>query len=121
MAPTLSLLKDEGVLQSRAYNQLETFEAAELFAKTEGIIPAPEPSHAIKAAVDEAVKCKETGEEKTILFLLCGHGHFDMKAYDDYNSGKMLPYEYPQAKVDEAMKKLRALYPWINHELGNVS
>ena len=91
-----------------------------MFTKTEGIIPAPEPSHALKAAIDEALKCKETGEEKTILFLLCGHGHFDMKAYDDYNSGKMQPYEYPQAKVDEAMKKLRALYPWINNELCNV-
>ena len=68
-----------------------------------------------------ALKCKETGEEKTILFLLCGHGHFDMKGYDDYNSGKMLPYEYPQAKVDEAMMKLRKLYPWINHELGGMT
>lgn len=120
MAPTLSLLKDEGKLQSRAYNQIEVFDAAKLFTQTEGIIPAPEPAHAIKAAIDEAVKCKETGEEKTILFLLCGHGHFDMQAYDDYNSGKMLPYEYPQKKVNEAMKKLKALYPWLN-ELSNIA
>ena len=120
MAPTVSLLKEEGVIQSRAYNQLETFEAAKLFAQTEGIIPAPEPSHAIKAAIDEAMKCKETGEEKTILFLLCGHGHFDMQAYDDYNNGKILPYEYPKEKVDEAMKKLRDLYPWLNNELCNI-
>lgn len=121
MAPTVSLLKEEGELSSRAYNQLETFEAAKLFAQTEGIIPAPEPSHAIKAAIDEAVKCKETGEEKTILFLLCGHGHFDMQAFDDYNNGKILPYEYPKEKVNEAMKKLKALYPWLNDELSNLA
>ena len=121
MAPTVSLLKDEGVLQSRAYNQLVTFEAAKLFTQTEGIIPAPEPAHAIKAVIDEAIKCKETGEEKTILFLLCGHGHFDMKAYDDYNNGKILPYEYPKEKVDEAMKKLKALYPWLNDELSSIA
>ena len=120
MAPTVSLLNEEGVVQSRAYNQIEVFDAAKLFAKTEGIIPAPEPSHAIKAAIDEAVKCKETGEEKTILFLLCGHGHFDMKAYDDYNHGKVLPYEYPKEKVVEAMKKLKALYPWLNGELSSL-
>jgi len=121
MAPTLSLLKEEGVLQSRAYNQLEAFEAAKLFTQTEGIIPAPEPAHAIKATIDEALKCKETGEEKTILFLLCGHGHFDMKAYDDYNHSRMLPYEYPQAKVNEAMKKLNQLYPWLNDELSSIA
>ncbi|MEJ2244087.1 MAG: TrpB-like pyridoxal phosphate-dependent enzyme [Candidatus Bathyarchaeota archaeon] len=121
MAPTVSLMKEEGEISSRAYNQLETFEAATLFAKTEGIIPAPEPSHAIKGAIDEAIKCKETGEEKTIVFLLCGHGHFDMKAYDDYNHGNMLPYEYPQEKVNEAMKKLKALYPWLNDELSNIA
>jgi tryptophan synthase beta chain len=97
------------------------FDAAKLFAQTEGIIPAPEPAHAIKAAIDEAVKCKETGEAKTILFLLCGHGHFDMKAYDDYNHGRMLPYEYPQAKVDEAMMKLKQLYPWLNDELTSMT
>jgi tryptophan synthase beta chain len=121
MAPTVSLLKEEGELKSRAYNQIEAFDAAKLFTQTEGIIPAPEPSHAIKAAIDEALKCKETGEEKTILFLLCGHGHFDMQAYDDYNSGKMLPYEYPQAKVDEAMRKLIALYPWLNDDLTSMT
>jgi tryptophan synthase beta chain len=121
MAPTVSLLKSEGEIKSRAYNQIETFDAAKLFTKTEGIIPAPEPSHAIKAAIDEALKCKETGEEKTILFLLCGHGHFDMKAYDDYNSGKMLPCEYPQAKVDEAMEKLKSLYPWLNDDLTSMT
>ncbi|MCW4034455.1 MAG: TrpB-like pyridoxal phosphate-dependent enzyme [Candidatus Bathyarchaeota archaeon] len=121
MAPTVSLMKEEGEVSSRAYNQLQAFDAASLFAKTEGIIPAPEPSHAIKGAIDEALKCKETGEEKTIVFLLCGHGHFDMKAYDDYNHGNMLPYEYPQEKVNQAMKKLKALYPWLNDELSNIA
>jgi tryptophan synthase beta chain len=90
------------------------FEAARLFANTEGIIPAPEPAHAIKGAIDEAIRCRETGEEKTILFLLCGHGHFDMQAYDDYFHGDLLPYEYPEQKVHEAMARLRALYPWLD-------
>ena len=113
MAPTLCLLNVEGIVKSKAYNQIEAFEAATLFTRTEGILPAPEPAHAIKAVIDEALKCKETGEEKTILFLLCGHGHFDMQAYDDYNSGKLLPYEYPKEKVDESMRKLKKLYPWL--------
>ena len=113
MAPTLCLLNVEGIVKSKAYNQIEAFEAATLFTRTEGILPAPEPAHAIKAVVDEALKCKETGEEKTILFLLCGHGHFDMQAYDDYNSGKLPPYEYPKEKVDESMRKLKQLYPWL--------
>ncbi|MBL7118950.1 TrpB-like pyridoxal phosphate-dependent enzyme, partial [Candidatus Bathyarchaeota archaeon] len=103
MAPTLCLLKEEGIIQSVAYNQKQAFEAAQLFAKTEGIIPAPEPAHAIKATIDEAVKCKETGEEKTLLFLLCGHGHFDMQAYDDFLNGKLHAYEYPAEKVEKAM------------------
>ncbi|MDI6847024.1 MAG: TrpB-like pyridoxal phosphate-dependent enzyme [Candidatus Bathyarchaeia archaeon] len=113
MAPTLCLLNAEGIVKSKAYNQIEAFEAATLFTRTEGILPAPEPAHAIKAVIDEALKCKETGEEKTILFLLCGHGHFDMQAYDDYNSGKLPPYEYPKEKVDESMRRLKELYPWL--------
>ena len=114
MAPTLCLLNVEGIVKSKAYNQVEAFEAATLFTRTEGILPAPEPAHAIKAVIDEALKCKETGEEKTILFLLCGHGHFDMQAYDDYNGGKLPPYEYPKEKVDESMRKLKKLYPWLD-------
>jgi tryptophan synthase beta chain len=113
MAPTLSLLTAEKQVETRAYNQVEVFDAARIFANAEGIVPAPEPSHAIKGAIDEALKCKETGEEKTILFLLCGHGYFDMQAYDDYLSGKLLPYEYPEEKVQQAMNQLRGLYPWI--------
>ncbi len=113
IAPTLSILNQAKILETRAYNQVEVFDAAKLFAKTEGTIPAPEPAHAIKATIDEALRCKKTGEEKTILFLLCGHGHFDMQAFDDYHQGKLLPYEYPEEKVQKAMKRLRTLYPWL--------
>ena len=113
IAPTLSVLNEEKKVETRAYNQVEVFDAARLFAKTEGTIPAPEPSHAIKGAIDEALRCKETGEEKTIVFLLCGHGHFDMQAFDDYLQGKLPPYAYPEKEVQKAMKKLRELYPWL--------
>jgi len=112
-APTLCLLAQEKKVKTIAYNQVEVFDAARLFAKTEGIIPAPEPAHAIKGVIDEALRCKETGKEETILFLLCGHGHFDMQAFDDYLQGKLPPYEYPEEEVQKAMKKLRELYPWL--------
>ncbi len=114
MAPTLCLLNVEGEVGIRAYNQVEVFEAATLFTKAEGIIPAPEPAHAIKAVVDEALRCKDNGEEKTILFLLCGHGHFDMQAYDDYHSSKLQPYEYPKEKIELALKQLREMVPWAD-------
>jgi tryptophan synthase beta chain len=114
IAPTISLLASEKKLETVAYNQVEVFDAAKLFIQTEGIIPAPEPAHAIKAAIDEALRCKKTGEEKVILFLLCGHGYFDMQAYADYFSGKLPPYEYPTEKVEEAMRRLRKLYPWLD-------
>jgi len=113
MAPTLCLLANHGEITTKAYNQVEVFEAAQLFATTEGIISAPEPTHAIKGAIDEALRCKETGEEKTILFLLCGHGHFDMKAYDDFIQGNLPPYEYPKEMVDESITKLKKMYPWL--------
>ena len=114
IAPTISRLVSEKKVETRAYNQVDVFDAANQFIKTEGIVPAPEPAHAIKGVIDEALRCRETGEEKVILFLLCGHGYFDMQAYDDYLSGKLLPYEYPKEKVDEAMKRLRKLYPWLD-------
>ncbi len=88
-APIISLLKDEGLIEAVAYEQKEIFEAAVKFAKNQGIIPAPESAHAIKAVFDEAEKCRLSGESKVILFNLSGHGHFDMAAYDDYLSGKM--------------------------------
>ena len=112
-APILGILAQEKQIETIAYNQVDVFEAAKIFANTEGIIPAPEPAHAIKAAIDEAIRCRETGKQKTILFLLCGHGYFDMQAYDDYNKGRLLPYEYPAEKVRESMKKLRDMYPWL--------
>ena len=114
IAPTISRLVSEKKMESRAYNQVEVFDAAKIFIQSEGIIPAPEPAHAIKGAIDEALRCKKTGEKKTILFLLCGHGHFDMQAYEDYLSGKLQPYEYPQEKVAEAMQRLKKLYPWLD-------
>ncbi|MCW4010900.1 MAG: TrpB-like pyridoxal phosphate-dependent enzyme [Candidatus Bathyarchaeota archaeon] len=114
IAPTISILTQENQMTTEAYNQLDVFDAAKLFIQSEGIIPAPEPSHAIKGAIDEALRCKETGEEKTILFLLCGHGHFDMQAYEDYHMGKLQPYEYPTEKVAESMDKLHTLYPWLD-------
>ncbi|MCK4952172.1 TrpB-like pyridoxal phosphate-dependent enzyme [Candidatus Bathyarchaeota archaeon] len=114
IAPILSMLAQEKKIETRAYDQVEVFDAARLFAQTEGLVSAPEPSHAIKGAIDEALRCKETGEEKTILFMLCGHGHFDMQAFDDYLQGKLLPYEYPEEEVQKSMKRLRELYPWID-------
>ncbi len=114
ISPIISVLTQEKKMTTEAFNQLEVFDAAKLFIQTEGIIPAPEPSHAIKGAIDEALRCKKTGEAKTILFVLCGHGFFDMAAYDEYFSGKLQPYEYPTQKVAESMDKLHKLYPWLN-------
>lgn len=92
MSAILSQLYHDGLMEARSVEQTEVFKAAEFFARTEGILPAPESSHAIKAAIDEAKKCTETGEEKTILFGLTGTGYFDMKAYEAYNDGKMQDY-----------------------------
>ncbi len=114
MAPTISLMADAGEIGVKAYDQLETFDAAALFTRTEGIVPAPEPSHAIKAVVDEALRCKETGEEKTLLFLLCGHGHFDMKAYDDYIAGNLKPFKLPQERIDQSINRVKTMYPALN-------
>ncbi len=113
MAPSLSQMVDEGQVNVKAYNQTETFSAASQFIKSEGLIPAPEPAHAVKAVIDEAIRCRETGEEKTILFLLCGHGYFDMQAYDDYTAGKLEPYSLPKQKIEESLQRLKNLYPWI--------
>ena len=85
-------LYDQGLIEARSVEQTSVFEAAEQFARVEGILPAPESSHAIRVAIDEALKCKETGEEKTILFGLTGTGYFDMVAYEKYNNGEMSDY-----------------------------
>lgn len=92
MSPILSELYDQGMMEARSYEQTEVFKAATDFAKVEGILPAPESSHAIKAAIDEALRCKETSEEKTILFGLTGTGYFDLKAYQQFNDGAMSDY-----------------------------
>jgi tryptophan synthase beta chain len=106
MAPQVSLLKEENVIEAIALPQNPVFKAAIIFAKTEGIIPAPETAHAIKVAIDEALKCKETGEKKIIAFNFSGHGHFDLSAYDNYLDGKLEDYEYPGEKIKESLKKL---------------
>ena len=101
MSSVLSQLYHEGLMEARSYQQTEIFQAAQLFARTEGTLPAPESSHAIKAAMDEALRCKETGEEKTILFGLTGTGYFDMKAYESFNNGTMSDY----VPTDEDIRK----------------
>ena len=98
-----------GLIEARAYHQNPCFEAAVTFARTEGIVPAPESSHAIKAAVDEAVKAREEGRSPTILFNLSGHGHFDMQAYTDYLSGKLIDQDYDQAALDNSLAHLPKL------------
>ncbi|MBA7470388.1 Tryptophan synthase beta chain [subsurface metagenome] len=106
MAPIICHLHKLGLVEARAEHQLATFEAGVTFARTEGIVSAPEPNHAIKVVIDEALKCKESGESKTILLAHSGHGHFDMAAYDAYLSGKLEDYEYPEEKVKEALAHL---------------
>ena len=109
MAPLISFLYDQGLTEARAYAQTRCFEAAVLFARTEGIIPAPESSHAIRGAIDEALEAREAGTPRVILFNLSGHGHFDMAAYDAYLDGQLEDFEYPEAKVREAMGGLPAV------------
>jgi len=106
MAPLLCQLYEEGYIEAKAYPQTPCFEAATLFARTEGIIPAPESSHAIRAAIDEALEAKAEGKSRTILFNLSGHGLLDLQAYDDYLAGKLVDDHYPAEKVREAMKSL---------------
>ncbi len=105
-APLLCHFVKQGYISPRAYTQNPVFEAAVTFARAEGIIPAPETAHAIKGVIDEALKCKETGEEKCIVCCFSGHGHFDLTAYDDYLEGKLKDYEYPEDKIAEALKDL---------------
>lgn len=106
MAPLVSLAHELGLIEARAYPQLPVFEAALLFTRTEGIIPAPETAHAVKAAIDEALEAKEKGEERIILFNFSGHGFLDLGAYDDYLHGKLRNYEHPSEAIQEALKHL---------------
>jgi tryptophan synthase beta chain len=105
-APSLSLLVKQGKMEARAFTQNQVFEAAVRFARLQGIVPAPEPSHAIAAAIDEAIAAREAGEEKVILFNLCGHGHFDMAAYDDYLNGRLPDFEFDAADEEAALATL---------------
>lgn len=105
-APLLSCAIEEGYVSPRSIPQTTMFEAALTFAKSEGVIPAPEAAHAISGAIDEAIKAREEGKEKTIFFNFCGHGHFDMSAYDRYFAGGIVDYDYPEEKVKEALKNL---------------
>ncbi len=108
-SPLVSQLCNDGLIEARAYGQEGVFEAALKFARTEGILPAPETAHAVKGAVDVALECREAGEEKTILFNLSGHGHFDLTAYDDYLAGKIHDVEYPQGLIDRSIASLEKL------------
>ncbi len=96
-APSLCLLVKHGLFKSVACNQVEVFEAARLFARTEGIVPAPESAHAVKAVIDLAIEAKKRGEKKVLLFNPSGHGLLDLKAYEEFLAGKLPPYEYPRA------------------------
>ena len=106
MSSTVSELYAQGLLEARSVEQTEVFQAAETFARVEGILPAPESSHAIKVAIDEAMKCKESGEEKNIVFGLTGTGYFDMYAYQKFNDGQMSDYIPTDAELAQSMAKL---------------
>ena len=106
MAPIVCHLHKLGLVEARAEHQVATFEAGVQFARTEGIISAPEPCHNIKAAIDEAIRCREAGEAKTILIAHSGHGYLDLAAYDAYLSGQLVDYAYPEEEVKEALKQL---------------
>jgi tryptophan synthase beta chain len=106
MAPLVSHVKELGLIEARAYHQTTCFEAGVQFARAEGILPAPEANHAVRAAIDEALRCKEEGVARAILFNLCGHGHFDMQAYIDYFAGKLTDQDYDEAELAMALAGL---------------
>ena len=105
-SPIVSALVHEGLVEARAYPQNPTFEAGVMFARAEGIIPAPEVNHAIKATVDLALEAREAGEEKVILFNLCGHGHFDLAAYEAYLAGELVDLEYSEEEIERAVAQI---------------
>jgi tryptophan synthase beta chain len=106
MAPIVSHLKQLGLIEATAYHQTPCFDAGVLFARAEGIVPAPEANHAVKGAIEEALRCKREGKSEVILFNLCGHGHFDMQAYTDYFSGKLVDQNYDEAELAMALAGL---------------
>jgi tryptophan synthase beta chain len=103
MSPLVSHIYDLGLVEAEAIPQTECFAGALTFARNEGIVPAPEPTHAIAAAIREAKRCKETGEDKVILTALCGHGHLDLPAYENYLAGKMVDYDLTDQELADAM------------------
>jgi predicted alternative tryptophan synthase beta-subunit len=105
-SPLVSQLLHEGLIEAVAVPQRATFEAGVQFARTEGIIPAPESNHAIRACIDEALRCKASGEAKTLLFNLSGHGYFDMSAYDRYFAGELEDFDYPREAVAASLARL---------------
>lgn len=109
MAPLVSLLKQEGIIEAQALNQTDTFRRAVQFARAEGIIPGPEPTHAVASAMMEAERAKQAGEEKVIVFNLSGHGHFDMAAYQEYVGGSLADYEHPEERIAAAMERVPAV------------
>ncbi|MCC6390362.1 MAG: TrpB-like pyridoxal phosphate-dependent enzyme [Bryobacterales bacterium] len=109
MAPLVSHVKELGLIEARAYQQTACFAAGVQLARTEGILPAPEANHAVRAAIDEALRCREDGVSRAILFNLCGHGHFDMQAYIDYFSGKLADLEYDEAELAMALAGLPSM------------
>ncbi len=106
MAPIVSHIKQLGLIDAVAYHQTKCFDAGVLFARAEGILPAPEANHAVKGAIDEAIKCREEGKSRVILFNLCGHGHFDMQAYSDYFAGKLTDQDYDEKELAMALAGL---------------
>ena len=106
MARSVSELYRNKLIEARAVQQLATFEAGLLFAHTEGIIPAPESAHAIRGAIDEAIRCREDGKDQVIAFNLSGHGHFDMGSYEKYFDGQLTDYDLPQQEIDRATSQL---------------
>ena len=109
MAPLVSHVKELGLIEAKAYHQKTCFEAGVLFARAEGIVPAPEANHAVKGAIDEALRCREEGVSRAILFNLCGHGHFDMQAYMDYFAGKLVDQQYDENELAMALAGLPAV------------
>jgi tryptophan synthase beta chain len=109
MSPLVSHIYELGLIEAESKNQLDCFAAGVQFARTEGIVPAPEPTHALAACIEEALRCKETGESKVILTALCGHGMLDMAAYDAYISGKLVDFDYPEEAIKKALAGLPAV------------
>jgi tryptophan synthase beta chain len=106
MAPLVSHLKELDLIEARAYAQTACFEAGVFFARVEGILPAPEANHAVRGAIDEAIRCREEGVSRSILFNLCGHGHLDLQAYADYAAGKLTDQAYDESELAMALAGL---------------